>query len=81
MDEYHRARNSRNIFSAVLSYSAWMNITALANEQPFFSDIPETIKSNEKLWRTWYEHGSPEGLEIPNIEERLQQHKIGACCS
>ena len=47
---------------------------------PFYSDLPETIKSNEKPWRLWYENGAPEEIEIPNIEERLTQHKIGELC-
>lgn len=68
----------KNPFASWLQQSSWINVVQLSLSLDFFGDIRATMQENDKEWQTWYEEEAPEGMPIPNIQERLEGHPSGS---
>ena len=55
----------------------WTNIISLSQNIDFFRDLPSLFINNEKLWKQYYEDEQPENLEIPILQERMEQNGSG----
>ncbi|OLQ04229.1 Dynein gamma chain, flagellar outer arm [Symbiodinium microadriaticum] len=78
-----------NPFGKWLPDKVWLNVIALSR-QPFgvdqivfFREIPdfmqrrlEWIAGNEAAWRKWYDENEPEGVPIPDYDERINMDRL-----
>jgi dynein heavy chain len=61
-----------------LTKAVWVNVCNLADKLEFFADLLPTLEQNEQEFKRWYESEVPEEMDVPRIEERLQNHPSGA---
>nr|XP_039267660.1 dynein heavy chain 10, axonemal-like [Styela clava] len=52
----------------------WQDIMELTNlNQEMFQSLPEDIAKNEKVWKEWFDHDTPEAVAFPGkYEEKLR---------
>lgn len=52
----------------------WQDVIELANvSSDVFSTLPDDIERNEKVWKEWFDHDSPESVAFPGkYEEKLK---------
>jgi dynein heavy chain len=60
-----------------MQQNAWQNLVQLSLDLDFFGDMRNTIEQNVTEWKKWYEAEAPEEMEVPKLEERLNQHPSG----
>lgn len=59
----------------------WLNLLALSRHHfcgdniAFFRQLPETMSSNEQIWRQFTEKNEPENYPVPDYDERIQNEK------
>jgi len=70
-----------NPFGKWLPDKVWLNVIALSR-QPFgmdqivfFREIPDFMQRNEAAWRKWYDENEPEGVPIPDYDERINMDR------
>jgi len=67
-----------NPFASWMQQKQWLNLKALskhkfANDHSmFFKELPERINRNEPVWKKWMDENEPEGVPIPDYEEKIQ---------
>lgn len=61
-----------------MSNESWLNVMQLSTANRFFAQLPNEMTGNEGMWRRWYEDNEPEGMAMPDYEQRiLDQQEIG----
>lgn len=64
-----------------MSDKIWLNLLQLSRHQfgvdqtQFFSDIVESLQRNETQWKKWYDENEPEGVPVPDYEERIRMER------
>ncbi|XP_059165934.1 dynein axonemal heavy chain 10-like isoform X2 [Physella acuta] len=52
----------------------WEDCNRLATDFPVFSSLLEDIEHNEKAWKKWFDHDTPESQQFPmNYDEKLSE--------
>ena len=70
-----------NPFGKWLPDKVWLNVIALSR-QPFgpdqivfFREIQDFMQRNELAWKKWYDENEPEGVPIPDYDERINMDR------
>merc|ERR1719261_168920 len=53
-----------------MSNESWLNVIQLSTANRFFAQLPNEMTGNEGMWRRWYEDNEPEGMAMPDYEQR-----------
>jgi len=64
-----------------LSDKVWLNILALSrhpfgvDQMLFYREIVDLMQRNEANWRKWFDENEPEGVPVPDYEERIAMER------
>lgn len=70
--------DDRNKIFLWMSDKTWLNLKALSKHKfntdhtCFFKELPDRIQRNDTVWRSWIEENEPEGVTIPDYQEKIQ---------
>merc|ERR1712048_934244 len=64
-----------------MSDKVWLNMLQISrhpfgvDQMFFFREIVDFIQRNEATWRKWYDENEPEGVPVPDYEERINMER------
>jgi len=64
-----------------MSDKVWLNILQLSRhsfgleQNVFYREIVDYIQRNEQNWKRWFDENEPEGVPVPDYEERIAQER------